>query len=611
MAADVVATWRAAGAPPASARTGSGLQEVARSICRRAGADAGCVGWTMVAVVSEFWREKFAGRATSGRLLLLPDCPSVAPRESGRTGEAEVPHVCGPGCDVATLWSAARDSGWTVMPTSAGLAAIGGLLTGQYEGVLGVASLEHLQKAFAMLPCFSLPIAAVPMADPVVGGAGPDGGVARGCRAGLDLETTLSFLGVASGGGTPVSDYLPLLREAAEMFTPRGLFDTCWGLGIGAEQLSPAMPADAPGAGLVQCQPLDAAAALSLDFLAQGGKFLRPFIALAAYDAVLADLGSDVTTDQRTDAVRAGATCSAADRTAARAAAVAIEIFHKASLVHDDIEDDDGMRYGRPTMHTAYGVPSAVNAGDYLLGLGYRIIAALHETSGRTEVSSRLSADLLSILSDAHLRLSRGQGAELWWRSASQKRISVSEALAIYGLKTSPAFEAAIAMGVRLAGLAPAMAGALDRYALHVGTAFQILNDLKDWNGDAENSRRAAGDLLGGRPTVLLALALERLDRHDADRLLAMAQGTDGLSGGTPHATDDPPIRAPEAERVAVAAELFRKADVFAAAGAIVAEQRRMAVASIATCRLGRLREVLEFLLDLAVPEPEDVSDPA
>jgi hypothetical protein len=68
--------------------------------------------------------------------------------------------------------------------------------------------------------------------------------------------------------------------------------------------------------------------------------------------------------------------------------------------------------------------------------------------------------------------------------------------LEIYGLKTSPAFEAAVALGVRLAGATPAKAAALDRYALHVGTGFQVLNDLKDWAGDLENDRRAAGDLI-------------------------------------------------------------------------------------------------------------------
>ena len=318
--------------------------------------------------------------------------------------------------------------------------------------------------------------------------------------------------------------------------------------------------------------PLGATACMATDFLTRGGKFLRPFICLAAHDAVRADLGNN----EKTSA-----------RESAKAASVAIEIFHKASLVHDDIEDQDLMRYGRPTLHVEHGVPAAINAGDYLLGLGYRIVAGLPGLDAAT------LRDLVAILADAHVRLAKGQGAELWWRDGGDKRLIPGEALTIYGLKTSPAFEAAVAMGIRMAGIQPVEAGDIGAYSLHVGTGFQVLNDLKDWSGDLENNRRAAGDLLGGRPTVMWALALERLAESDADRLQKLAQ-TAGR--------DD----ADEATIIAAVAEvrrLYAKAGVFERAAALVAEQRALAAAAAATCRLRRLRDVLEFLLDLAVPE--------
>jgi geranylgeranyl pyrophosphate synthase len=197
------------------------------------------------------------------------------------------------------------------------------------------------------------------------------------------------------------------------------------------------------------------------------------------------------------------------------------------------------------------------------------------------------------LLADAHVRLARGQGAELWWREDGDKRLAPDEALTIYGLKTSPAFEAAIAMGIRLAGLEPGVAAAIDRYALHVGTGFQVLNDLKDWQGDLENARRAAGDLLGGRPTVMWAVALERLSEEDAKRLRELSR-----RAGATDASE-----AAVAEAVAAARDLYRRADVFGRAAAIVRDERTRAAAAIAGCRLPRLREVLEFLLDLAVPE--------
>jgi len=562
MAADLVSSWRSTGVPAAS-KTAAGLRGAAEQLVRRAAAGPEHVGWTMVTIVSEFWRDRLAAAAAGRRLLLLPDCP-LAPEGSA---DAAVPRVCGPGCGVATIWSAARDGGWVVEPVRRAMAGIGGLLTGQYDGVLGVARLADLERAFAMLPAFALPVAAVPYepVSPGVLAAGDRVGCAETMAAGaIDVEWVLGLVGVAGGASAPVADYLPLLREAAEMFTADGLGRIAEDL-----QLGPvfALPQAAPG----RLSSLDATAGMATDFLTRGGKFLRPFICLAAHDAVRADEGG----------------ADGSPREAVRAASVAIEIFHKASLVHDDIEDDDLMRYGRPTVHVDHGIPAAINVGDYLLGLGYRIV------SGLPGVDARSLRDLVAILSDAHVRLARGQGAELWWRQAVDKRLTPAEALAIYGLKTSPAFEAAVAMGIRLAGVQPEDAGRIADYALKVGTGFQVLNDLKDWSGDLENDRRQAGDLLGGRPTVMWALALERLDGADIGLLESLARSA-SVPGG-----DD----AAAAAAVAAAKRLYAKAGVFERAAAIVAGQREEAAAAAATCRRRRLREVLEFLLDLAVPE--------
>lgn len=575
MAADCVASWRAEGMP-AAARSASGLREVAERIVRRSGAGVDAVGWTMVAIVSEHWRDRLGTIPPGRRLVLLPDCPMAA-TAGGAPG---VPRVCGPSCGVATIWAAARDHGWAVEPTSSGIAAIGSLLTGQYDGVLGVARLGDLERAFAMLPAFALPIAAVPYHD--VTGTRPGGCVEALAAAALDVEWVLGLLGVAGGDSAPVGDYLPLLREAAGLFEPAAIRSL-----LEVQGLSGGLGA-AEG---VAWPPLEAAAGMSGEFLARGGKFLRPFVTLAAFDAVTADLAGKgsaaLVDDPRPD--------PAAARSSAKAAAVAIEIFHKASLVHDDIEDGDAVRYGRATLHEEVGVASALNAGDYLLGLGYRIMAGL------PGIEPAAIRDAVAILADAHVRLAKGQGAELWWRDGrgtvgDVERLTSQEALAIYGLKTSPAFEAAVALGVRLAGGDPRRVAPLDRYALHVGTGFQVLNDLKDWAGDLENDRRAAGDLIGGRPTLLWALAIEGLSPADRERLVGVA--TVARSGGRAGA----PAADGVAAAVAEARRLYERADVVARAAAIAADQRRLAAEAVASCRLRRLREVLEFLLDLAVP---------
>jgi hypothetical protein len=170
MAADLVAGWKAGGVP-AEVKSSAGLRKVAETLVRRAGAAPEHVGWTMVTIVSEHWRGRLATGGNGRRLLLLPDCPqAVGSRERSGATAAGLPQVCGPACGILTIWSAARDTGWVVESTNRAMAAIGGLLTGQYDGILGVARLADLEKAFGMLPAFSLPVAAVPFDELVAGG---------------------------------------------------------------------------------------------------------------------------------------------------------------------------------------------------------------------------------------------------------------------------------------------------------------------------------------------------------------------------------------------------------------------------------------------------------
>ena len=104
-----------------------------------------------------------------------------------------------------------------------------------------------------------------------------------------------------------------------------------------------------------------------------------------------------------------------------------------------------------------------------------------------------------------------------------------------------------------------------------------------------ENDRRAAGDLIGGRPTVLWALALDGLAEPQRQALIATAAEARRGEGAV-------------AAALAEARRLYEQADVVARATRIAADQRAKAAEAIAACRLPRLREVLEFLLDLAVP---------
>ena len=311
---------------------------------------------------------------------------------------------------------------------------------------------------------------------------------------------------------------------------------------------------------------------ISYDWLMQGGKRSRPFITLAAYDALkggkatLSAEGLDLS-----DSVKR--------------AAVAIETFHKASLVHDDIEDDDTFRYGQETLHRQFGIGTAINVGDYLIGLGYRLVSRERKVLG-----SDVAADILDKLADAHLKLSEGQGAELLWRDAKDKAITALDAMKIYALKTSPAFEAALYSGVRLAGPAEQYEKMITDFSRHLGIAFQILNDFKDWNGDSDNKLVAGQDILAGRPTLLLALALEGLTGGDREELLAILHHE--------HPRQDQNLL----PRVK---QLFTKANVFEKAETLVEKYRTRTEAIADAVEPTELRELLYYLVDTVLERSE------
>jgi len=352
--------------------------------------------------------------------------------------------------------------------------------------------------------------------------------------------------------------YLALLGEARGLFAKEQL-DRLIPLTKARRSLTESLQ---PGQRL---DPISGTETIAHHFLTQGGKHSRPFIVLAVYDAMTGGTGT------KSDAAAWVKQLSPA----IKRVAMSIETFHKASLVHDDIQDDDQFRYGQPTLHRQYGTPTAINVGDYLIGLGYRLVSR-----EAAELGADVVADILDLLADAHLKLCEGQGAELLWRDAGDKALTPADALEIYALKTSPAFEAALLSGLRLAGSIEQYVEPVQEYARQLGVAFQILNDLGDWRGDDHNKLLAAGDVTGGRPTVLWALALEGLNDTDRAELKK-------ISGGL--------IDHAAVERIR---QLYERAGVFARADQLVQDGRRAAQAVADAINPPELRRLLRYLID-------------
>lgn len=460
------------------------------AVLNKMGLSEAYLGWTMVLLASEFWRDQVASVPFERRLLLLPHCLKHAEGCPADYDEFGLDcKECG-ACSIADYRTVAEELGYKVLVAEGSPIVLKIIISGYVDAIVGVACLNVLEKAIDKILAAGIPCIAVPL-------------LSSDCRnTSVDEDWVKEMIHVQREiPAEKTKTYLHLMRLASGMFEPDEL-----------ERLSPRLRGgkrldQLNGQGLAGLEPIATTEAVAFDFLAKGGKYSRPFLTLATYDALSGSTSTGANGSTSIDAIP--------DHV--RRTALSIETFHKASLVHDDIEDDDSHRYGDPTLHMAYGIPTAINIGDFLIGMGYRLVSRDAGAMG-----AEAAADILDCLADAHLRLSEGQGAELAWRDARNKKLSPLDALKIYALKTAPAFEAAMYCGARLAGPTDKYKDAIRQFAKHVGIGFQILNDLKDWQENADNKMDAGGDVLGGRPTILLALALEKLEEKDAQTLLEL-----------------------------------------------------------------------------------------
>jgi len=533
------------------------MEKVAREMLEQAGKPEGYLGWMMVAMATAFWHDQVAAVPPERRLFLLPHCLKHAEGCPADYDEFGLDcRRCG-ACSIADFRTMAEDMGYKVLVAEGSPIVLKIIISGYVDAIVGVACLNVLEKAIDKILLAGIPCMAVPL-------------LSSDCRnTGVDEDWVLEMIqSKHEPQKAQTKSYVHLMRAASDMFQADEL-----------DRLAPRLRgrgliADSEHSGVDAIDPVAGTEAIAYDFLMKGGKHSRPFITLAVYDALTGGHGTSPGGDEHLAALP----------DAIKRAALSIETFHKASLVHDDIEDDDRFRYGDETLHRKYGVPTAINVGDYLIGLGYRLISRDAATLGPA-----VAADVLDRLADAHMKLCEGQGAELLWRDRRDKRLAPLDALKIYALKTAPAFEAALYSGLRMAGDEAPDDAFVGTFARNLGVAFQILNDLNDWRGDDNNKLLAGGDVFGGRPTVLWALALEGLDEADLTELESLAI-----------------TECPTEHTLRRVRQLYRAAGVFEKAERLVEKYRERAETVADDVEPEELRRLLYFLVDTVLDRPSE-----
>ena len=210
-----------------------------------------------------------------------------------------------------------------------------------------------------------------------------------------------------------------------------------------------------------------------------GGKRMRPTMVVAACGAV------------------------GGDKKKAVPLAVAIEYIHNFTLVHDDLMDGDEMRRGMVTSHVKYGMATAVLAGDALFAKAFDIISEL-------DVPDSVLRKIIKMVTVAVWDLARGQQMDI--NNENGEAITMEEYIETIRLKTSVLFAAGAAGGAMVGGADDRTVKAIHEYAMSLGVAFQMFDDILGIIGDPAKTGKSAGnDIRKGKSTVMVCHALKNI----------------------------------------------------------------------------------------------------
>jgi octaprenyl-diphosphate synthase len=177
--------------------------------------------------------------------------------------------------------------------------------------------------------------------------------------------------------------------------------------------------------------------------------------------------------------------------------AAAVEFIHTATLLHDDVVDESTMRRGRATANAIFGNAASVLVGDFLYSRAFQMMVSVNNMR------------VLDVLADATNTIAEGEVLQLM--NMHDPDLAVDEYVRVIRFKTAKLFEASARLGAILGGASAPIEEACAAYGRSLGTGFQLVDDLLDYEGNSEELGKNVGDdLREGKPTLPLLIAMER-----------------------------------------------------------------------------------------------------
>jgi len=184
--------------------------------------------------------------------------------------------------------------------------------------------------------------------------------------------------------------------------------------------------------------------------------------------------------------------------------AAVVEFIHTATLLHDDVVDESELRRGQTTASAMFGNAASVLVGDFLYSRAFQMMV---------EVSDMR---VMQTMADATNIIAEGEVLQLL--NCHDANVEVANYLHVIHCKTAKLFEAAMRLGAILAGAGEVAEAAAAKYGMHLGTAFQLIDDVLDYSGDEhETGKNLGDDLAEGKPTLPLIFAMQNGNAEQAD----------------------------------------------------------------------------------------------
>ena len=428
---------------PVPPLAGEELRAHAERLIAETGTDPIHTDYVGVIFSNELWRETLATIPYEKRLLLMPKCLRIESKCPAPFDEfGLLCKQCGL-CTIQDFQNEAERLGYAVLVAEGSAIVMSLIQTGKIEAIVGISCLPVLERTFPYVEAAAIPAVAIPLLqDDCIDTT-------------VDIDWVWDYIHLTSEDKTRRLNLNALHEEVRGWFTEENLTR-------------------------LMGEPDGHAEQIGREWLARAGKRWRPFLTTATSQALRSNADAPMSDD-------------------IKKLAIAVECFHKASLIHDDIEDNDAQRYGEPALHTEHGVAIALNVGDLLIGEGYRLIA-------ETSIPAQHKAAMIRIASEGQRELCRGQGMELAWNQDPQP-LSTGQVLEIFRRKTSPAFSVALHIGAAFVGRLDELEEALGNFSEALGIAYQIRDDLDDKADD-----NAADSTIPLRPNIIEATARERFN---------------------------------------------------------------------------------------------------